>query len=169
MKSKKLKSVNYQSEDMKEVKTLVILTLIIILVAIGLYFLTDRVLSNQTTDRPEPPPAPISYTNTIVGRIFDKPYNEYFVFLYSSEDDRAGFFSGLFRNFNAEEDAIKIYYVDLNDGFNNHVLAEESNPRPRNVSEVQISDYALMRFRNGRVVAFYESVEDIENALRVGR
>ena len=169
MKSKKLKTVNYQNEDMKEIKTLVIITLIVILVAIGLYFLTDRVLKNRTNEIPTPFPSPISYTNTIVGRIFDKPYDEYYVFLFSSENDRAALFSGLLRNFDREEEAIKIYFVDLNIGFNDHVLNEESNPNPTTVDEIKINEYALMRIRNGRVVAFHETVEAIENALSIER
>ena len=169
MKNNRLKTINYQSEDMKEIKTLIIITVIVVLIAVGLYFFTDRILQNQTRDIPEPPPAPISYTNTIVGRIFDKPYNEYYVFLFSSADDRAPLFSGLLRNFDRDEDALKIYFVNLNIGFNDYVLNEESNPRPTNAEEVQINEFALMRFRNGRVVAFYETVEDIENALSIER
>jgi len=169
MKSKKLKTVNYQNEDMKEIKTLIIITIVVILVAIGLYFLTDRILQNRTRDLPVPPPSPISYTNTIVGRIFDKPYEDYYVFLFSSADDRAPLFNGLLRNFDQEEEAIKIYFVDLSIGFNDHVLSEESNPNPRNAGEVQINEYALMRIRDGRVVAFHDTVEAIENALSIER
>ena len=104
MKNKKLKPIKYQNEDVNEIKTLIIITLIVILVAIGLYFLTDRILQNRTRDIPVPPTPPISYTNTVVGRIFDKPYDEYFVFLFSSQDDRASLFNGLLRNFDHDDD-----------------------------------------------------------------
>jgi len=164
MKNKKLKTITYQSEDMKEIKTLIIITLIIVTVAIGLYFLTENILNRN--DEPESPrEVAISYTNTIIGAIFDKPYDEYFVFAFSSEDDMADFYEALFRNYETREDALKIYRVDLNDGFSRHVLSEESNPRPTNASEVRINEVALIRFRDGRVRSFYETREDIENAL----
>ena len=164
MKKQKLKTINYGNEDVKEIKTLIIITAIIVAIAVGLYFFTERVLQNQNNDA-EPRVVNISYTNTIIGAIFDKPYDEYFVFAFSSEDDRANLFNSLFSNYEREEDGLKIYRVDLNDGFNAHVLSEESNPRPRNAREVQINEFALMRIRNGQVRAFYETVEDIENAL----
>ena len=165
MKSQKLKTINYQNEDLKEIKTLFIITIIIIAIAVGLYFLTERVLENRNNAQEETIPVAISYTNTIIGAIFDKPYDEYLVFAYSSEDDRVNLFNSLFRNYQGLEEGIQIYRVDLNDGFSSHALNEESNPNPTNASEVRINEFALIHFRNGRVRSFYETVEEIENAL----
>jgi hypothetical protein len=161
---KRLRSLNRNNEDMSEVKTLVILTLIIVALAAGLYFLTDRILENNEPGEPELSTR-INYSTTIIGEMFSRPEREYFVLAYSSDSNLADFYHSLFANFERVEDNIKIYYIDLAMGFNSHVLSEESNPRPRNASEVKINEVALFRIRDGRVVSFYETLMDIRKAL----
>ena len=40
MKSKRIKASKYESNDTKEIKSLIIITLVVILIAVSLYFLT---------------------------------------------------------------------------------------------------------------------------------
>ena len=137
---------------------------IIVIIAVGLYFLTESML-----DKSDPEPSvtdpKISANTTIIGQMFDKPEDEYFVLAYDSNSNLASFYNFLFMNFEDEEDNIKIYFVDLGMGFNSFALAEESNPKPRNAEEVKINEVALFRIKKGKVIDFFETAEDIRNAL----
>ena len=47
MKQKRLKTQRYDSEDTKEIRNLIIIAVILIALAVGLYFLTDTILSKK--------------------------------------------------------------------------------------------------------------------------
>ena len=49
MKKKKLKSINYESNDTKEIKSLIIITIVVIAIAVGLFFLTNYLNNKKAT------------------------------------------------------------------------------------------------------------------------
>ena len=51
MKQKRLKTQRYDSEDTKEIRNLIIIAVILIALAVGLYFLTDTILSKKNYGR----------------------------------------------------------------------------------------------------------------------
>ena len=114
MKKKKLKSINYESNDIKEIKSLIIITIVVIAIAVGLFFLTNYLNNKKATSNIN-----IDYDTCIVGNMFNRPYNEYYVFLYSSTDKNASTYKGLITSYKDKDDALKVYYVDMNDKFNN--------------------------------------------------
>ena len=164
MKNKKLKSINYQNEDTKEIKTLIIIVLIIIAVALGLYFITEKALDKKNAPA-ELPEAVISYTETIIGEMFNKPENEYYVLAYSSEDDNAAQYETLLSNYNKKEKALTTYHIDLSKKFNSTALSDKSNPKPTKATDVAIKDVALILIKDGKVTKYYETIETIEKAL----
>ena len=164
MNNKQFKQKKYQSTDMKEIKSLVIITAIIIAVAGSLYFLTERSLNKE----PSVPPvkeAEISYTETILGTAFNKPEEEYFILAYDSKHDDARRYALLANLYSKGSDSIKIYHADLNSKFNAYALSDKSNKRPRKAEDIRINEVALIHFKNGIVHKFYETMEEIEKAL----
>ena len=160
MKKKKLKSINYESNDTKEIKSLIIITIVVIAIAVGLFFLTNYLNNKKATSNIN-----IDYDTCIVGNMFNRPYNEYYVFLYSSLDSNASTYRGLITSYNEKEDSKKIYYVDLNDKFNKQYLSDSSNPNPSSVSEVKIKGSALVLIKDGKVVKYMEKLDDYKNTL----
>ena len=65
-----------------------------------------------------------------------------------------------------KDDALKVYYVDMNDKFNSAYLSETSNKKPTESSEVKINESALILIKDGKVEKYYESLEDYKNALK---
>ncbi|MDD4187265.1 MAG: hypothetical protein PHX04_00610 [Bacilli bacterium] len=161
MKNKKLKS--RASEDTKEIKTLIIITLIIIVVSLGLYFLSDSL--NNKKNKDDITEAVINYKEITIGTIFTRPYKEYYIFAYKNDDDNAYTFDNLLATYEAKENHQKIYYVDLAKKFNNFVLSEEANKKPTKSSEVKIKDYALILIKDGKVSKYYEKISEIEKVL----
>ena len=161
MKSKKLKSINYESNDTKEIKSLIIITVVVVVIAVGLFFLTNYLNNKKTSNNTK-----IDYDTCIVGNMFNRPYNEYYVFLYSSTDKNASTYKGLITSYKDKDDALKIYYVDMNDKFNAAYLSESSNKKPTDVNEVKIKESALILIKDGKVEKYYESLEDYKNTLK---
>ena len=160
MKKKKLKSINYESNDTKEIKSLIIITIVVIAIAVGLFFLTNYLNNKKATSNIN-----IDYDTCIVGNMFNRPYNEYYVFLYSSTDKNASTYKGLITSYKDKDDALKVYYVDMNDKFNSAYLSETSNKKPTESSEVKINESALILIKDGKVEKYYESLEDIDVTL----
>ena len=161
MKSKKLKSINYESNDTKEIKSLIIITVVVVVIAVGLFFLTNYLNNKKTSNNTK-----IDYNTCIVGNMFNRPYNEYYVFLYSSTDKNASTYKGLITSYKDKDDALKIYYVDMNDKFNAAYLSEASNKKPTDVNEIKIKESALILIKDGKVEKYYESLEDYKNTLK---
>lgn len=161
MKSKKLKSINYESNDTKEIKSLIIITIVVIVIAVLTFFLT-----NYLNNKKNMSDVNIDYDTCIVGNMFNRPYDEYYVFLYSSTDNSASTYKGLITSYKDTDNAKKIYYVDLNDKFNAAYLGESSNKKPSDVSEVKIKESALILIKDGKVVNYYETLDDYKNVLK---
>ena len=163
MKNKKKTVTKNVSEDTQEVKTLIIITIIIVLISVGLYFLTDALDKKKAIE--EIPEATINYSEITIGTMFTRPYNEYYVFAYKEDDDNAGKFDDLFTKYEEKEKSKKIYYIDLADKFNQSVLSDKSNKKPEQVTDVKIKDYALILIKDGKVSKYYETISEIEKAL----
>ncbi len=159
--SKKLKSINYESEDTKEIKNLIFIVIGIIVIVGGLYLLTVRSLNKEKTSNVE-----FDYSSCSVGMMFNRPYDEYYVFLYKSDDENAAKYNSLVSAYSKKEGANKIYTVDLNSNLDSKYLSEESNTNPGSVSDVKIKDSALILIKNGKVSKYYEKVSDYEEALK---
>ena len=142
MKNKKLKSINYESEDTKEIKNLIFIIIGITIIAVGLYYLTARKLNKTTSEE------------------FD------YKFLYSTADNNASTYKSLINTYSQKEDALKIYSVDLNANLDNKYLSEISNSNPTNPDEVKIKDSALVLIKDGKVSAYYEKLSDYQEVLK---
>ena len=127
MKQKRLKTQRYDSEDTKEIRNLIIIAVILIALAVGLYFLTDTILSKKNKDTST---VEFDYTECTVGTMFNRPYDEYYVFLYDSTSSSASQYQSLISNYEKKDNAKKIYFVDLSTKFNSPYVSDKSNKKP---------------------------------------
>ncbi len=160
----KKKQNNTLNEETKEIKTLIIITVIIIVISVGLYFLTEKSLNKQNNSG-ELPEGVISYSEIMVGTMFDRPYKEYYVFLYSNEDEEVYKLDSLYTNYEEKENSKKIYFIDIDNGFNEFIKSDKANKKPTNASEVKINNRALILIKDGKVSKYYETLEEIEKVL----
>lgn len=162
--NKKVKQIKVTNEETKEVKTLIIITLVIIVISVGLYFLTDTSLNKKKTSE-ERPEATISYSEIIIGTMFSRPYSEYYVLAYKDDNENAKELDSLFTKYEENKDSLKIYYIDLANKFNESALSDKSNKNPEKATDVKIKDQALILIKNGKVSKYYEKISDIKKAL----
>ena len=147
---------------------------IVILILVVAYFFTrifvTRDLFNRPPVREDVVTIPdINYDVMALRSMFTRPYKEYYVLIYSSEHRQANFLSILASTFRAGEDAIKLYFADLNSPFNRSFHSEESNPKATSALDLKVGDTTLIKIRDGRIVRFIENIDDITKELEVNR
>lgn len=160
---KKQKIQKYENEETKEIKSLIIITISVIIIALGMYFLTDKVLSKKNEKETI---AEFNYSICTIGTMFNRPYEEYYVFIYDSKDEKASAYAKLTADYETKDEALKIYTADLNNKFNSSFISDSSNPKPTNPTEVKIKNSALVHIKNGKVINYYETSDDYEKVLK---
>ena len=162
MKQKRIKNKRYVSEDTKQITNLILITLGVVAIVVGLYFLTDKIIAKKANANN----ADFDYSAATVGTMFNRPYDEYYVFLYDSTASEASTYSSLITTYISKEDSKKLYTVDLSMNLDSKYLSESSNKNPSNPNEVKIKDSALILIKDGKVSKYYESLEDYQKVLK---
>ena len=148
------KNVSDADYDIK--KFLIILTILIVVV-VGLYFLSNAIVnkrdnkeSNVNTN------VTISYDTLNVGMIFNRPYDDAMVY------------STLITNYTKKENSIKIYYCDLNKIVNKDYKSKDgkSNPNASSVQELSFNEVTLLKIRNKKVVNYIDNIDQIKSTLK---
>ena len=165
VKTNKLKQKKVINEDMIKVRNLIILLVIVILVCVGLYFFTDKMINKDNTENTTKEEVKINYDIATVGTMFNRIEDEYYVLIYSKENDGKNLDSVL-ATYRSSDNYIKTYYIDLDKKVNNYVLGEELNQRPNDSNEVKVKEATLYKINNGIVVKCYSGVENIVNILK---
>lgn len=160
---KKVKMEKYGNDDVKLVYKFILLLVIVIIVGVGFYFLTDKVVKKSETPSNE---IEINYNNATVGTILNRPYNEYMVLLYDSEKSEAAYYGTLLSKFTSNSED-KIYFVDLSLKENKEYVKETSNKNFESIDEAAFSGPTLLKIKDGKVVNFLETKEEIKNVLSV--
>ncbi len=171
---KKVKKVKRKQNDVQvgtenDVKKFFIILVIITFAVVGLYFLTNKIVEKRESDNNTTNTnITISYDTLNVGMIFNRPYDEYYVIAYDSTVSDAMYYSALITNYSKKDDAIKIFYCDLNKSLNESYKSKDgtSNPKATSVKELSFNVLTLLKIRNKKIVSYIEDVEKIKNALK---
>lgn len=162
--SRRIKQGNVVSDDVVKVRTLIILLLVIILISVGIYFLTDVMIKKENANETKVEDVTISYDIATVGTMFNRVEEEYFVLLYSNEEDGSELNSVL-DTYRSSDNYIKTYYIDLDNKFNNHVLGDKLVIEPKNSNEVMIKEATLYKIKKGIVIECISGVNKIIEKL----
>ena len=140
---------------------------IIIGVIFGLFYLITWFITKKPEEKEDDTyKSGFSYTEIMAGRSFSMSDGEYLVLYYDSTDeDINDIYSSLPSKYRSKEGAVSIYTVNMGEGLNKGMIAEESNTHPNNASELAINGPTLIRFNNHEVVDYYEGEESIKSVL----
>lgn len=169
--SKKNK-INYQTEEQPEIKSFIII-LIIVVVFIGIVYFLNKVFIDQDKSIYD-----ITYqTGTvnddkvIAGNLFNRAEKEYFVLAYDPEDLNAAYYSALATKYKEKQtDAIRIYYLDTASALNKDYVTtgdEVSNPAAKNLNSLKMKGLTFIQIKGNEIVRYLENIEAIEKALEV--
>lgn len=175
-KSKKSKNikVNSASEDENEIKSFIIIVIVIAVIATAIYFISealskddDKTLEGNTTK------VSIDYDKITVGTLLNRPYDNYYVLVYNKDDNNATKYANLMSTYStkSEEDGYKkIYFCDLSNSLNGayYNIGEDnkSNPKAKEISELDFGDLTLLEIKDGKITKYLEDYTSIQNLLK---
>lgn len=154
---------NYQNESSKVIKCL-----IIVLVIFGVMYLVTTLIiknSDDNTYTKEKEKTSIQYDEILLGTTFNKKDKEYLVLFYDVDSDTDSTYSDLLSDYEAKDDKIPIYYVDLGNAMNKSCLSTESNESATNANELKINNVTLIKFSDNKIEEYIVGQEEISNYL----
>lgn len=162
--NKRIKQGNRVSEDELQIRTLIILLVIVLLVCVGIYFLTDTMLKKESLANEEIKNVEINYDIATVGTMFNRIEEEYYVLLYSNETDGNELNSYL-ASYRSSDNYVKTYFIDLDKKVNSYVLGDKLIKEPKNSNEVKVKGATLYKIVGGKVVECIVGSEEIITVL----
>ena len=161
--SKKLKQTKFENEDVAQIRNLIIIFIVVVLICVGVYFLTDNMIKRESNSNNSSQEVEIDYDIATVGTMFNRVEEEYYVLMYSSENDSK--LDSVLNKYRSSEDYIKTYFIDLDKKVNSTVLGDKLVKEPKNSKEVKVTGATLYKIKNGTVVKYYSGIEEITNVL----
>ena len=163
--NKKPEVIKYVNEDTNQMKKFVFILIGVAIIALLLYFLTAKFLVKDAfqENNTENTSVTISYDTVKVGSVFNRPYDEYYVYAYDTTSNKANYYSTFTSKYTGE---LKIYTLDLSNEINKKYVSEKGNANATKPEELQLVEPTLIHIKNGSIAGYYEGVETIEKVLK---
>lgn len=164
--NKMYKKIDNVDTSFKEESFKVVKVLAIVLIFLGIFYLLTVYLINKDTSssstEKEVSEATIQYEEILAGSSFSINDSEYLVLYYDkSSDELKSNITNLISSYKEKDEHLSIYTVDMSSAFNKNFIASSSNKSPDSVSELEISDTTLIKFKDGKVVDYIENYDNI--------
>lgn len=151
-------------EEKFDIKKLFIFIIIILIVFFVFYGLTILITNNKKQETKEETTSNedivIDYETILAKNIYNQKEESYYVLATKSSDD----FSTLITNYQKIDNALKIYYVDLDSAFNQNYVSNESN---FDLDYPIFKEATLLKIENKKITDKYEGKEDIESIFNI--
>ncbi len=157
--------IKQTNEDTDQVKTFIYILVGVAIVAVALYFISSRyVVKDGVKKTNEPTETTIIYNNVNVGNVFNRPYDEYYVFAFDPDSLQAPHYSAILNSFDASK--TKMYFLDLSIDMNKEYVKDASNRDATKASELAFKGPTLLMIKDGKISKYIENVEEIAKELR---
>lgn len=170
MKSKKIKNVKQNdiikdvNEDTDQIRKFIFILCGVALVALMLYFVSSKYLIKDGVSKDNiSNPETISYNNVNVGNVFNRPYDEYYVFAFDPDSLDASIYSSLMNSFDTKK--AKMYFLNMGLEVNQKAKSESGNKTAKNSNELKLKEPTLIKIKKGSIDKYLESREEIEKEL----
>ena len=156
-------------EDKNNIKELIIF-IIVILVVLGIFYgitvlVTNKKNNTKSSDAStyKDENTKIDYEKILAQNALSQKDENYFVYAYTNSDENVSTYNNDLVTYKNKEDALKVYYVELDNAFNKNNFASESNFED---GKVIFKATTLLKVNNGSIVEKYETKEEIKNDLK---
>lgn len=168
VKNKQNKKIDTTKPSDHKEGTKVVKCLALVLIIFGVMYLITTLILNNSSDsiyQGNTKRTSIQYDEILLGTTFKKKDAEYLVLFYNVDLDTENTYANLLSDYEAKEDKLPIYYVDLGNTMNKSCLSTESNENATNASELKINDTTLIKFSDQKIEEYIVGQEDISNYL----
>ena len=166
---KKNKNVKYEIEEQKEVKKFIIVLVALIIIIVGIYFFTKAFVTKDLFENND-----IKYTDgiinydvAIVGNMLNRPYDEYYLIAFDSENTKAVYYNSIVSKYMSNEKKLKIYHIDLNNELNKPYIATDDNISKNfeSIKKLRLGEVTLIKVKNKKVTSFITNIDEISKEL----
>ncbi len=158
------KKVDKKVEEENEMKSLlktIIIVLISFLICYLLFLLMGKAgMFEKGYEKPNNASNDFTYDTAIIGTVFNRPENEYYVAF--DEENGSKYFESLLGLYKG---SLQIYKVNMSLGINAKYKSEIGNKKAIRPNELKIATPTLIKIKNGSIVKYLESINDIESEL----
>lgn len=161
----KLKQKRVLNEDITLVRNIGILLVLVVGICLGIYYFTDSMIKKENKNSETKEEVKIDYDIATIGTMFNRVENNYYVILYSKEND-GNELDSVLATYRSSDNYIKTYFIDLDKKINSYVLGDNLVEKPSNSNEVKVKEATLYKISNGKIVKCYSGVDNIVNILK---
>ena len=142
----------------------------IILAVLVVFYLITWIVTKNRTESHLPSgiknPTVIQYDEIIIGDMFHQDAKEYYVLVQAEKDEYVSLYARIISDYLKKEDALTVYFIDLGNAFNKGYVADTSDIRAQNISDIRFSETTLVLVKDGKVAEAYEGMDDISAHLK---
>lgn len=165
-----MKKQEKQKVNTSELKSLIIIVLVISIVFILIYLLTlgaDKMgLFETSYVKPEVGEAVISYENISAGTILDRAEKEYYVAIGDFGVNKNITYRSELSIYSNKEDSLPVYIVDLSDEINSGIIGDKDNKNAKTVKDLSIANNTLLYVKDGKISKYIVGIDDITKELK---
>ena len=159
-----------QNDEEKAVRNFIIIFVVVLLIAVGIYFFTKLVVNKEEGKAKEEETAAVEIDNSvaIVGTMLNKVEKNYYVIIYKSDDTNAYEYSSIKTSYDKTKDKLPMYTVDLANKLNEKFYDKENtNYSSDNINDLRFGDITLLEIKDKKIVKSYDSVDKIKKVLKI--
>lgn len=173
-KIKKNTQIKYETEEQKEIKKFIYVVIGLVIIILGIYLFTRAFI---TKDLFKDNKSDIEYTEgtindsvAIVGTMLNRPYDEYYLMAFDSENTKANYYNALVSKYTSNEKSLKVYHIDLANKLNEKYIAnkdEKATTKFTTIAELKLGDITLIKVKNKKVTKIITNIDEIAKELTV--
>ena len=162
--------MNYMEED-KTIRNFIIVFIIVLLLVVGIYFLTvfiNKDNESKTEETNTSSEVKIDYEKAIVGTMLQANNADYYVILYKSDDAKSSEYQLLVSKYKTNKDAKTVLTVDLSNALNSKYYdKDDTNYSSDNINDLRFGDITVLEVKNNKIVKSFDSVEKIKKEWKI--
>lgn len=166
--------INYQDDTDfggDEIRKLLIIIGAVCAVMLVFYFITNGVVKNKKDKPKEETPnvkiePEVNYDQILMGSLFNQKEDSYYVLAYTEDDEFYSIYETYLEKYNKLDDHLKVYKVNLSDGFNKSYVADESYLQGNDINLIKVNGTTLIRIEEGEIYLSFEGVDAIIGRLK---
>ena len=157
----------YNSDAENEVYKFIKILVVVVILVVGFYFLTNSFVSKSKSNDKETTETEISSNTIIVGSLLNRPYDDYYVLAFKSEDIDSVIYQTYISLYSEKENSNKIYLIDLDNELNSKYYSKEGNTNAKKIDELKISSPTLIKVTNHKISKYIEGKDSISKELGI--
>ena len=169
-----VKTLNIQTTEQSELKSFLIVILVVLIGVGGLFlatkaFVTKDLFGDKKEETEEKEVVgQVNYDVAIMGSLLNRPYDEYYAVIYDTTGDYVYDMSSLITAYKEVKNAKHVYTIDLSNKLNKEYYdPENENPKAKKLSEIKLGDMTLIKVKNGYINMNFTDLEKMKKELGV--